>query len=137
MSVNTTISLTVQCCKCISLLFCRHKQHGVTAQSRRNMYLLTKALAFLPERELCRGIADCLEVPNATIKDLACQLKKFSDSLPLRTGRRQPIILIPDEVLPLSMETIFHLTFRRRIKSHLPFAGVISSPYSPRFQDKG
>ena len=30
------------------------------------------------------------------------------------------------------------LTFRRRIKSHLPFSGIIkSSPYSTRFQDKG
>ena len=29
------------------------------------------------------------------------------------------------------------LTFKR-IKSHLPFAGIIrSSPYSPRFQDNG
>ena len=106
MSVNTTISLTVQCCKCISLLFCRHKQHGVTAQSRRNMYLLTKALAFLPERELCRGIADCLEVPDATTKGLASQLSKFSDSLPLQTGRRHPVILIPDEVMLLILNYI-------------------------------
>ena len=31
-----------------------------------------------------------------------------------------------------------NLNFKRRIKSHLPFAGIIrSSPYSPRFQDKG
>ena len=30
------------------------------------------------------------------------------------------------------------LTFKRIIKSRLPFAGIIrSSPYSPRFQDKG
>ena len=30
------------------------------------------------------------------------------------------------------------LTFKRRIKSHLPFAGIIrNSPYSPRFQDNG
>ena len=30
------------------------------------------------------------------------------------------------------------LTFKRRIKSHLPFAGIIrSSQYSPRFQDNG
>ena len=30
------------------------------------------------------------------------------------------------------------LTFKRRIKSHLPFAGIIRrSPYSPHFQDKG
>ena len=30
------------------------------------------------------------------------------------------------------------LTFKRWIKSHRPFAGIIrSSPYSPRFQDKG
>ena len=30
------------------------------------------------------------------------------------------------------------LTFKRRIKSHLPFADIIrSSPYSPRFQDTG
>ena len=30
------------------------------------------------------------------------------------------------------------LTFKRRIKSHLPFAGIISSsPYSLRFQDNG
>ena len=31
-----------------------------------------------------------------------------------------------------------NLTFKRRIKSHLPFAGIIrNSPYSPRFQDNG
>jgi len=29
------------------------------------------------------------------------------------------------------------LTFERRVKSRLPFAGIISSPYSTRFQDKG
>jgi len=30
------------------------------------------------------------------------------------------------------------ITFKRRIKSHLPFAGIIkSSPYSPRSQDNG
>ena len=30
------------------------------------------------------------------------------------------------------------LTFKRRIKSHLPFAGIIRrSPYSTGFQDKG
>ena len=30
------------------------------------------------------------------------------------------------------------LNFKRRIKSRLPFAGIIrSSPYSLRFQDKG
>ena len=30
------------------------------------------------------------------------------------------------------------LTFKRQIKSHLPFAGIItSSPYSTGFQDKG
>ena len=31
-----------------------------------------------------------------------------------------------------------NITYKRRIKSHLPFAGIIrSSPYSPRFQGKG
>jgi len=65
------------------------------------VYLLAKASAFLPEQELRRGIADCLEVPAATTKDLACQLKKFSDSLSLRTARRHPVILILDEVLLL------------------------------------
>ena len=31
-----------------------------------------------------------------------------------------------------------HLTFRRRIKSRLPFAGIIRRlPYSTRFQDMG
>ena len=35
-------------------------------------------------------------------------------------------------------ELMHILTFKRRIKSHLPFSGIIrSSPYSPRFQDKG
>jgi len=30
------------------------------------------------------------------------------------------------------------VTFKHRIKSHLPFTGIIRSlPYSPRFQDKG
>jgi len=36
------------------------------------------------------------------------------------------------------MSVIFQLTFRRRIKSHLPFAGIIRMlPYCTRFQDKG
>jgi hypothetical protein len=65
------------------------------------MYLLAKASAFLPESELRRGIADCLEVPDATTKDLARQLSKFPDAMPLRTGRRHPVILILDEVLLL------------------------------------
>ena len=42
--------------------------------------------------------------------------------------------------VPQSFETqgTPSLTFKRRIKSRLPFAGIIrSSPYSPRFQDKG
>jgi len=34
--------------------------------------------------------------------------------------------------------TLFSLNFRRRIKSHLPFAGIIRRlPYSTRFQHKG
>ena len=34
--------------------------------------------------------------------------------------------------------TVALLTFKRRIKTHLLFAGIIrSSPYSPRFQDNG
>ena len=38
----------------------------------------------------------------------------------------------------LSREAREILTFKRRIKSHLPFAGIIrSSPYSTRFQYKG
>ena len=42
-----------------------------------------------------------------------------------RQGRRHKQLLIT-------------LTFKHRIKSHLPFACIIrSSPYSPRFQDKG
>ena len=38
----------------------------------------------------------------------------------------------------VQMRTQGSLTFKRRIKSRLPFADIIrSSPYSPRFQDKG
>jgi hypothetical protein len=34
--------------------------------------------------------------------------------------------------------TQYELTFKHRIKFHLPFAGIIRSPpCSPRFQDKG
>jgi hypothetical protein len=36
------------------------------------------------------------------------------------------------------IKCVLNLNFKRRIKSHLPFAGIImSSPYSPRFWDKG
>ena len=43
------------------------------------------------------------------------------------------VVLLPDRALIEGL-----LTFKRRIKSHLPSAGIIrSSPYSPRFQDKG
>ena len=38
----------------------------------------------------------------------------------------------------LHVSVILFLTFRRRIKSSLPFAGIIRRlPYSARFQDKG
>jgi hypothetical protein len=84
------------------MLICRHKQeHAVTAWSRRNMYLLMKASAFLREWELRKGIADCLEVSDTITKDLARQLKNSSYSLPLLSGRRHPVILILDEVLLL------------------------------------
>jgi hypothetical protein len=63
------------------------------------MYLLAKASAFLPEWELRRGVADCLEIPIAATKDLARQLSKLPDAVQLRTGRRHPVILILDEVL--------------------------------------
>ena len=53
---------------------------------------------------------------------------RVSEPISVQTGVRQGRILLP---------TTF-LTFKRRIKSHLPFAGIIrSSPYSPRFQDNG
>ena len=39
---------------------------------------------------------------------------------------------------PVVFQIIVSLTLRHRIKSRLPFAGIIrSSPYSPSFQDKG
>ena len=39
---------------------------------------------------------------------------------------------------PLASFAIEVKPFKRRIKSHLPFAGIIkSSPYSLRWQDKG
>jgi hypothetical protein len=63
------------------------------------MYLLAKASAFLPEWELRRGVADCLEIPIAETKDLARQLNKLHDAVQLQTGRRHPVILILDEVL--------------------------------------
>ena len=38
----------------------------------------------------------------------------------------------------MKLSTQIELTFKRRIKPHLPTAGIIRrSPYSPRFQDKG
>ena len=39
---------------------------------------------------------------------------------------------------PMKMLCVMQdLIFKRRIKSRLPFAGIISSPYSTRFQVKG
>lgn len=63
------------------------------------MYLLAKASAFLPDWELRRGVADCLEIPIAATKNLAQQLSKLPDAVQPRTGRRHPVILILDEVL--------------------------------------
>jgi hypothetical protein len=84
------------------MLLCRRKtKHTVTTQARRNMYLLAKASAFLPDWELRRGVADCLEIPIAATKDLARQLSTLRDAVQLRTGRRHPVILILDEVLLL------------------------------------
>ena len=49
------------------------------------------------------------------------------------------LVTIRHSVSTVQERMVFErLTFKRRIKSHLPFAGIIrSSPYSPRFQDKG
>ena len=47
-------------------------------------------------------------------------------------------ILVIARSLPALEALCVELTFRCRINSHLPFAGIIrSSPYSTRFQDKG
>ena len=57
------------------------------------------------------------------------------------TGNSHGIVTFVAEYRNLqSLGLCWHLclTFKRRIKSHLPFAGIIrSSPYSPRFQDNG
>ena len=57
-----------------------------------------------------------------------------------RTGNPLPRILLTEE-LPYVVDVTrdrWKLTFKRRIKSHLPFAGNIrSSPYSTGFQDRG
>ena len=48
------------------------------------------------------------------------------------------VCCLANQEFPLRVlgESSTTLTFKRRIKSHLPFAGIIrSSPY-PRFQDK-
>ncbi|XP_021934504.1 separin isoform X2 [Zootermopsis nevadensis] len=77
------------------------EQHSVTTWSRRNMYLLAKASAFLPEWELRKGVADCLKIPVAATKNLTQQLSKLPDAVRLRTTRRHPVILLLDEELEL------------------------------------
>ena len=55
-------------------------------------------------------------------------------------GRDISQILITNQFTFVDKQTLktHRLSFKRRIKSHLPFAGIIrSSPYSPRFQDNG
>jgi len=47
-------------------------------------------------------------------------------------------MFLPAKQVTIYIPTGLELTFKRLIKSRLPFAGIISSsPYSPRFQDKG
>ena len=52
-----------------------------------------------------------------------------------------PVVFIPVLLHSKFLKTFLytlHLTFRRRIKSRLPFAGIIRRlTYSTRFQDKG
>ena len=56
---------------------------------------------------------------NALLPNLPGRIQAISSS------QQKPIISV-------------HLTFRRRIKSRLPFAGIIRRlPYSTLFQDKG
>ena len=120
--MSTTVSLTVQCCKCISFVnlqiqtTCKHspidKEHAISH----------KGISFPARTRTVRGIADCLEVPDATTEDLACQLKKFADSFSLQTERRQPVILMPDEVLLLWLGITFHL---RKAKECHQFSHLI------------
>jgi hypothetical protein len=47
-------------------------------------------------------------------------------------------IVMETQHINVSCTVFIDINFRRRIKSRLPFAGIIrSSPYSTRFQDKG
>ena len=53
-------------------------------------------------------------------------------------GWQKFVIIYLYSVCLLCEWNVCALTFKRRIKPRLPFAGIIrSSPYSPHFQDKG
>ena len=70
------------------------------------------------------GVAHDVEIQNS-----------FSDT-PIRQSQSfyQPE---EEKINQIQLKSL-KLTFKRRIKSHLQFAGIIrSSPYSPRFQENG
>ena len=68
---------------------------------------------------------------------LACVLPAFTVTISRPCGKQFGSSLCLKWIVFLFSAGIM-LTFKYRIKSHLPFAGIIrSSPYSPHFQDKG
>ncbi|KAJ4439848.1 hypothetical protein ANN_07976 [Periplaneta americana] len=73
----------------------------VDARAHRLLCQLAKAAPFLPEWDLRKGVASCVEAPAAVIKDMGHQLSRFPDAVRLLVVRRQPIILLLDEELEL------------------------------------
>ena len=73
--------------------------------------------------------------------ELALQTKYTTEMLLSATGSRCSLGQQCDEttghVHAHYIQKNCVLTFKRRIKSHLPFAGIIRSLYSTRLQDKG
>ena len=71
------------------------------------------------------GLKMCAGFHRQAVTDTSFQL----------VNRRDPLLC---DLLSECYKDIVTLTFRRRIKSRLPFSGIIRKlPYSTRFQDKG
>jgi len=79
------------------------------------------------------------EYYNKEIKRLKLNVRKAYNRRKLRVQYTEGLKHLSKQLLAAKKSAYeAFLTFKRRIKSHLPFAGIIrSSSYSPRFRDNG
>ena len=77
--------------------------------SRDVVRQLAKASAYLSERDVRKGLIEYLDITDGTGKQMVKEINKLRDIVKLQTAKRQPVILLLDEVMSCNMHLYFQV----------------------------